>query len=102
MSEVITSPIAATHLEKDAFHDRRLAGSFMIGEVDSDGETSFWYCCPCGCGRFGLLTVGKGFKPSDGPSWSWNGSLDRPTLHPSVHHVGHWHGWLQDGVWKSC
>ncbi|WP_425909333.1 DUF6527 family protein [Nitrobacter sp. TKz-YC02] len=46
------------------------------------------------------MNVGNGFKPADGPSWQWNGSLDKPTLTPSMHHVGHWHGWRTDGIWR--
>lgn len=29
--------------------------------------------------------------------WSWNGNEDRPTLNPSLHAVGVWHGWVRDG-----
>ena len=102
MTEVKTSPVTAKLFDKDEFHARRQAGSFYLGDQDTDGEISFWYCCPCGCERVGLLTVGNGFKPEDGPSWSWNGSDEKATLLPSVHHVGHWHGWLTDGIWISC
>lgn len=107
MPEVKTPPLTAQHIpDKGAFQvdfcTGRIAGSFRVDEPDSDGEQTFWYCCPCGCGALGPLTVGKGFKPSSTPSWNWNGSLEKPTLTPSVHHVGHWHGWLTNGVWTSC
>lgn len=106
MSEVKTPPVSATHLpEKADFHEggRGLVpGGFRCDTPDSDGEQAFWYCCPCGCGRIAPLNVGNGFKPAVGPSWKWNGSTERPTLEPSVNHVGHWHGWLTDGVWTSC
>lgn len=103
MSEIRTAPLTATHIpDKSEFLARRVAGSFRIGQPDSDGEVSFWYCCPCGCGAVGPLLAGNGFKPDVGPSWMWNGSTDSPTLHPSVNHVGHWHGWLRDGVWTIC
>lgn len=29
--------------------------------------------------------------------WQWNGSLDRPTLQPSVHVIGRCHSWINDG-----
>lgn len=89
--------------DKDAFRESRMAGSWMIDECDEDGRHDFWYCCPCGCGSIGPLTVGDGFKPDKEPgehTWFWNGSFDRPTLTPSVNHVGHWHGYLTDGEWK--
>lgn len=97
------SSVAAQHIpDKEAFLERRVAGSFRIGAVDTDGELSFWYCCPCGCGAVAPLLAGNGFKPADGPSWTWNGSVEDPTLHPSVNHIGHWHGWLRNGMWESC
>lgn len=36
-----------------------------------------------------------------GKMWSWDGNHDRPTLHPSIHRKGHWHGYLVDGQFKS-
>lgn len=102
MAEVKTQPVAATHCPDARGMDPMPPGGFRVCPPDSDGEQSFWYCCPCGCGRKAPLTVGNGFKPADSPSWNWNGSIEKPTLHPSVHHVGHWPGWLTDGVWRSC
>ena len=34
--------------------------------------------------------------------WGWDGDEQRPTLHPSIHDIGHWHGFLTDGVLVSC
>jgi hypothetical protein len=31
------------------------------------------------------------------PSWEWDGNKEKPTLSPSVHAVGHWHGWFRAG-----
>lgn len=111
MAEVKTQPVVAIHIpDKEAFRTQyfegRVPGSFRVTDPDSDGEQTFWYCCPCGCGSLGPLTVGNGFKPAkagkNNATWEWNGSVDKPTLRPSVNHVGHWHGWLTDGVWRSC
>ncbi len=106
MSEVKTQPLAAVYIpDKQDFREGikgKVPGSFRVDQPDEDGEQIFWYCCPCGCGKVGGLNVGTNFKPAAGPSWNWNGSLEAPTLSPSVNHVGHWHGWLADGVWKSC
>ena len=30
--------------------------------------------------------------------WSWDGNEDAPTLNPSLHWVGAWHGWCRDGM----
>lgn len=81
------------------------AGAFTF-YVDRDGATrGMIYSCPCGCGRHGAL----GFHPKteddvkyNRAAWQWDGSRERPTLSPSVNHVGHWHGWLRAGKWEQA
>jgi hypothetical protein len=104
MGEVKTEPVAAHHMiDRDQFLRESVAGAiFVQPHEDGSGEVNFWYRCPCGCGAKAFLLAGRDFKPADSPSWNWNGSLNKATLTPSVHHVGHWHGWLTDGVWRSC
>lgn len=34
--------------------------------------------------------------------WKLSGTVDTPTLSPSLHWVGVWHGFLTDGHLKSC
>lgn len=95
MSEIKTPPVQAQRFED-------------IWEIDHPGAFEFYregdrypagmiYACPCGCGTRGSLA----FRPHPSPSWEWDGNLDAPTLSPSVHHVGHWHGYLRNGVWES-
>lgn len=35
-------------------------------------------------------------------SWSWDGREDRPTLSPSIHWVGVWHGHVRQGRLVEC
>jgi hypothetical protein len=37
-----------------------------------------------------------------GARWALTGTKEKPTLLPSLHWVGIWHGWLTDGFLKSC
>ena len=30
-------------------------------------------------------------------AWGWNGDQDKPTIVPSIHTFGHWHGWVRKG-----
>ena len=93
----------ATHyLDRNAFLRDRRAGSFWISDPEEDGSQSFLVFCPCGCGDRSRLTIGRGFKPKHGPSWTWNGRCDAPELSPSVDWQNHWHGWLRAGVWRPC
>lgn len=34
-------------------------------------------------------------------SWKFDGNLERPTLTPSIHHIGHWHGYVRAGRMES-
>ena len=83
----------------DALNKAREPGGFALTRKSDDEDLLFWYCCPCGCGSIGPLSVGDGFKPAEAPSWWWNGSSEMPELMPSVNHVRHWHGWLRAGEW---
>ena len=31
-------------------------------------------------------------------AWLWDGNEDAPTLTPSIHCIGHWHGWVRAGM----
>lgn len=34
--------------------------------------------------------------------WQWDGNREAPTLTPSLHLVGVWHGWMTQGRLISC
>lgn len=46
-------------------------------------DEAIFYACP-GCGVNHCLPVGKVLPPGFSRLWQWNGSLDEPTLTPSV------------------
>ena len=99
MAEVRTEPVKS-HRFDDIDEVQKVPGAFEYYKAGDRYLAGMIYCCPCGCGRTGALR----FRPSEPshPSWQWDGNMEAPTLTPSVHHVGHWHGWLTDGVWRSC
>ena len=35
------------------------------------------------------------------PCWNWDGNEQSPTLTPSIHWPGEWHGYLTNGQFKS-
>lgn len=41
-------------------------------------------------------------KNVNGAQWSLSGTEDKPTLSPSLHWVGVWHGFLENGFLRSC
>ena len=101
MSEEKAEPVQAVGFKDFVeFREARWPGSFHIAE-DGD-DIFFWSFCPCGCGAQSCIPIGRNIKPDESPSWSWNGDEEKPSLEPSIHHVGHWHGWFTNGIWRSC
>lgn len=60
--------------------------------------------CP-ECGSYHAIPI----KPGNPQGWGWNGNVERPTLTPSIWfehgHVNNdtcrWHGYLENGAWRS-
>lgn len=96
MADVKTPPVRAVRV--DDIDEGGAPGAFEYYRDREREVAGMIYMCPCGCGHQAALS----FRPHPSPSWDWDGNRDAPTLQPSVHHVGHWHGWLRAGVWESC
>jgi hypothetical protein len=59
-------------------------------------------CCP-GCKGVSALPFRKPSQWAKQPhDWHFDGNYDKPTLTPSIHHVGCWHGHLRSGAFTSC
>ncbi len=66
-------------------------------------EVHHMYICLPGGGDSGWAAIQcrKG-SPGGERVWGWDGNEDRPTLTPSVHWPGVWHGWCRAGRLESC
>lgn len=47
------------------------------------------------------IEIQKG-APGGPRVWGWDGNEDKPTITPSIHSIGRWHGWLKAGKLESC
>jgi hypothetical protein len=75
-------------------------GSFHIS-LTSSGQRVMWHVLPDGtAGAINLRPTAPGNETH--PSWEWDGNEDKPTLQPSVHLPGRWHGWFTAGRMISC
>ena len=82
-------------------------GMFTWGHVSDNGIHRLYICLP-GEKHMGALMCEKGQGRPTPPGsdvgcvWGWDGNEDRPTLTPSIHAPGIWHGWLRAGRLESC
>jgi Family of unknown function (DUF6527) len=58
------------------------------------GKEDVLLACP-GCGQVCILPFAR--HAGVGHRWSFDGNHVNPTLSPSIHHLGCWHGWLRAG-----
>jgi hypothetical protein len=84
-------------------------GDFWWGEeVATVGAKEYryrvlWAKYPDGCMACLPINMPQEVKAAGirGASWGFDGNLERPTLTPSVHHIGHWHGYVRAGRMQS-
>ena len=64
---------------------------------DRKAETAHIYVAlPGEGGGWSAIKVRRG-APGGERVWGWDGNEDKPTLTPSIHMPGVWHGWLRAG-----
>lgn len=93
--------------------DAGRAGAFHIVEIPGDSFSTplahpapyIWLALPSPSPS-GIDHVRLPMKPAPpndvGASWSWDGNREKPTLTPSIHCIGVWHGFLRAGRFESC
>lgn len=70
-----------------------------LGRDLDTGNEQLWFDCP-GCQSPHRVPVCReGKRPG---CWKWNGSLEAPTLEPSVNHPGICHFFMREGVIEFC
>jgi hypothetical protein len=48
------------------------------------------------------IRIHRGSDPGTARHWGWDGNEDKPTVTPSIHCPGFWHGHLRAGRLISC
>lgn len=66
--------------------------------VDTTGTTSIWIAIPSkhSNGTDGWV-LAKWEIGGPNKRWDLTGPTDKPTMYPSLHAIGVWHGWVRDG-----
>lgn len=77
-----------------------MSGDFVLNA--DKGE--FWFMCPCGCQNLYRIPISQQPQRDNPKAWKWDGNVEKPTLHPSIHNVKPcgWHGWLKGGIWYQA
>lgn len=79
-------------------------GDFIWGKPEADNHRTLYIIMPgrdAARLRPDAIHVCLGSSPG-ARIWAWDGNEDKPTLQPSLHWVGDWHGFLLGGQLKSC
>lgn len=67
-----------------------------------NGNRRISFLCPCGCGSLCGIRIRDDGQQIHG-AWGWDGNEDTPTVTPSINiNNGHWHGYLTNGIFRSC
>lgn len=94
------APIKMRLCGKAGFWDR---GKLSLGDfywrVDSEGKRMLCVLIPCPSAESGYTFSQWTIDHPNhcNAQWSWDGNEDSPTLTPSLHAVGVWHGWVKNG-----
>lgn len=82
--------------EKNGADGRPRPGDFFY-EIE-DGKRNIVIAMPCKGGDYGIYIAWSiGHKNACNAQWSWDGNEDVPTMNPSLHWVGAWHGFVKNG-----
>lgn len=97
--------IPAVRIKKlDAFRGSRTPGSYWVDSLlNADFHTVIWFCCPCGCGEFGLTTLQNEDAPPEAFRFRlprWNGDFKCPTVNGAVRSPCGDNLHLVAGVWN--
>jgi Family of unknown function (DUF6527) len=87
------------------FDECKNTGDWYFTDADADPSRPhrrLSFLCPCGCGMLAGIRV-RNDGANDGQAWGWNKDEDNPTCEPSINiNDNHWHGYLTNGIFKSC
>lgn len=95
------APIRMERTSKSGFWGRAKlkTGDFYWRVEEPSGRRLLCVLIPCQSAEsgytFAQFTIG--FLNASGAQWDWDGNEDAPTLTPSVHAVGVWHGFVTNG-----
>ena len=108
MSEIRTPPKKLVDLNP------RWMREFVARDKPPRDGYGIEFDCPCGrgpeCEWGGTICIAFANPLDGGPVSRWGrekwqrtgDTFESLTLTPSIHAVGHWHGWLRNGVLESC
>jgi len=84
----------------------KIGGFFFSRTTDGDREYESLVVVMPDHGPTGAELASLPLKPGEPREgracWEWDGNREAPTLSPSVHRPGTWHGFIRAGRLESC
>lgn len=76
-------------------------GMEQPGDFTFDDDFSHFYVWLPGQESPDCIRIQRG-GPGGNRVWGWDGNAERPTIEPSIHAEGRWHGFVRAGFLQSC
>lgn len=74
---------------------------FDHGAAATDARLTLYICLPGEIRWWPIHVARPGAGIAGNRIWQWDGNFDQPTLTPSIHAVGAWHGYFTAGFLRS-
>ncbi len=89
---------------KACFSELAEVGDYAFRDVENEVEKQLYFIALCPTGDHFCIPIRKEGEPGAAKCWVWNGNRERPTITPSIflNPPTGWHGWVTDGVMKTC
>ena len=91
-------------MNKESINTRKVGFGKMErpGDFCFADDLSYIYLWLPGMSGPDAIRIHNGPDPGRDRHWGWDGNQDTPTLTPSIHAPGEWHGYLRAGRLESC
>lgn len=89
-------------MNTESIQCRQVTEITQVGDFCYDDEFSHIYIWIPGMTGPDAIRIHKGADRGIEREWSWDGNESSPTLSPSIHAPGQWHGYLRAGKLESC
>lgn len=89
-------------MNTESVNCRKVDAIKEVGDFSFSEDRDFLYIWIPGMSGPDAIGIQRGPDTGKERVWAWDGNEERPTLTPSIHAPGEWHGFLRAGRLESC